>query len=201
MSTSAALPTGTLYFPLLLLFSDGGPLVVFSLSLGKGQGDLCLAILEIDLKGYQGLALLSDLAYEALDLVPVKKKLPGPKGIVVFPGRMRILADVHVQEKQFPAPNAGIAVLQVGSSKPERLDLGAPQNHAGFVLIEYEVVVPGLSILAYNLYTGHKKLPERRLENTGVLYSKYLRLTALPATNINEHDLFPAGMKRIRPWK
>ena len=77
LSNLSSLPSCSVQFPLFLTFPYGIPLVVSSLSFGKGQGHLRLAILEENLEGYQRLPLLFDLTHETLDLLLVQEKLPG----------------------------------------------------------------------------------------------------------------------------
>ena len=62
---------------------------------------------------------------------------------------------MHVVKEDFATSNLGIAILQISPSKPQGLYLGTQQDHASLILIEDEIVVPGLTILAYDLDAVH----------------------------------------------
>ncbi len=134
---------------------------MFSFSFGKGQGHLGLATLEVNLEGNQGLTLFFDFTCEPFDFLPVEKKLSDAQGVMVAVSRKRIHAYVHVIKKELPASNRGIAVLYVDASESQRLHLCTEQDHASLVLFENEVVMPGLAVLAYNLFAVHSlRLPQ-----------------------------------------
>ena len=78
-------------------------------------------------------------------------------------GRKRIGPYVHVMKKDFATADFRIAVFEIGPSQSQRLDLRAEQDHAGLILIEDEIVVPGLTILAYDLGAVHLNLSPLRL--------------------------------------
>jgi len=78
LSTLSDVPFFALHVPSFVPLSDGLALVVFSLPLGQGQGNLCPASLEVDPKGNEALAPLLYLPCKALDFVLVQKQFACP---------------------------------------------------------------------------------------------------------------------------
>lgn len=72
----------------------------------------------------------------------------------------RIRAYVHIVKKDFPTSNRGIAVPNICLPKSQGLHLCTQQDHAGLILVQDEVVVPGLAVLAYDLDAVHLRLPQ-----------------------------------------
>jgi hypothetical protein len=89
----------------------------------------------------------------------VKEKLSGSKRFMIPVSGKRIRAYVHIVKKDFPTSNRGIAVLNISQPKSQGLHLSTQQDHSGLILVEGEVVVPGLTVLAYNLDAVHLRLP------------------------------------------
>ena len=140
----------SLFFP----FPDGLSFVVLSFAFGKGQGNLGLTSLEVDLEGNEGLSLFFHFTDQTLDFLFVQEEFSGPSRFVVSVVGKGIGADVHVVQKGLSTGDLGVAVLQVRPSQSQGLHLRTLQDHTGFVCIQDEVVMPGLAILAYGLCDG-----------------------------------------------
>src|SRR5690606_20451394 len=82
-----------------------------------------------------------------------------PRRLVVELIRLLIGRDVEINEEQLPLLHHGKRVGQIGLAQPERLDLAAGEDDAGFPRLETVVVmarafVPG-DRLMLGLWVGH----------------------------------------------
>src|SRR4051812_28993431 len=74
-------------------------LVVGLLALGETEFDLGVPIVEIDLERDEGDAVVAELAHHLGDLLAVQEEFADAAWLVVGPGALRVLGDVHpVQE-------------------------------------------------------------------------------------------------------
>ncbi|MNV74971.1 hypothetical protein D3C71_1682290 [compost metagenome] len=114
------------------------------LALALGQRDLGLdqAVLPVQVQRHQGVALLLDLADQALDLFLVQQQLLGACGVGAHVGRsgaQRI--DLAADKVQLAVLDDHVAVGQLDLAFAQGLDFPAVQDHARFVAFLEEVVV------------------------------------------------------------
>ena len=112
------------HLPLLLALADIFAFVELALALDQGNDDLGLALLEVDLEGYDGVPLLVCLGKQAIDLAFVEQEFSRAQRFVVVVVGKRVGADVHLVQKHLAVFDLGVGVLQVGLAHSQGLDLG-----------------------------------------------------------------------------
>src|SRR5674476_967568 len=135
---------------LILLRAQRMPLVVLALALGQGDLDLRVPIFEVDGQRHDGLAALLGLLDERGDLLLVQEQLAPATGRVVVPGALGVLGDVHALEPDLPVAHRREPVKQRGPARPQGLDLGPAQDHAGLERVLDQIVVVGLAVARNN---------------------------------------------------
>src|SRR5258706_11474102 len=122
------------------------PLVVLPLAARQPDLDLRSIAREINAQWDERVALLSHLADEARDLLPMQQQLARAHRLVVHEVALRVRRDVHVLQPCLIAVDSHESVAQVASALADRLHLRACQHHAGFELLIDEVVVKGAAV-------------------------------------------------------
>src|SRR4030067_3112621 len=147
------LPFFFCYLPLDIARLYGVALVIRGLAPGQADLDICLSVLEVYLRGHQGIALFPGLAQELHYLLFMEEEFSGPFGLVLLEAvGLAVRAYVRVKEEYLPVFYARVAVLQVGLAGPEGFDLCASEHDACFKGLFDEVVVKGLFVLRYYVY-------------------------------------------------
>src|SRR4029079_7275619 len=90
-------------------------------------------------------AALLGRARELVDLLVVQQELPGADGIEIA-ARELVGRHVHAEQPDLAVVDAGVAVLEVGTTVADRLDLGTFQDDPALVGVEHGIVVAGLAI-------------------------------------------------------
>src|SRR5580765_6570546 len=142
---------GPLHLPLGLLLGQRLPLVVGLLAAAERDLDLCLAVLEVERDRDESDPALLGLADQPDDLGAVQQQLAFPPRLVVGPGALGVLRDVHAGQPRLAVPDVGVAVDQVGVPGAQGLDLGAGQHQPRLEDVVDVVVVPGLAVLGHQL--------------------------------------------------
>src|SRR3954447_9274162 len=151
-----------LHLALGLLLGQRLPLVVAALAAGQRNLDLGPAVLEVERDRHQGDAALLGLADETQDLGAVQQQLALAARLVVGPGPLGVLRDVHASEPQLAVADVRVAVDQVRVAGAQRLHLGAGEHQAGLVDVVDVVVVTRLAVLRHQLaalLARHQSLP------------------------------------------
>src|SRR5579863_1922611 len=89
---------------------------------------------------------------------------------------VRIRSYMYIEKKGFAVLHQPVCVLEVGLPLADRLDLGAAQGNACFVLLDEKVVVAGRPVLRrIAVATGHRiAWPHRLLRAGAVLRSDHV---------------------------
>lgn len=143
---SHVLLAGAVQVSFFIAAFNGLALVILALAFYKPYGQLDFAAFEIEFERYQGVPFFVDLAVQAFDFLLVQKQLARSERIMVAVVGKRVGTDVQLVDEHFTIDDPGIRVLDIGLAEPERFDLGALQNHAGFIFIDYKVVMPGPAV-------------------------------------------------------
>ena len=144
----------TVQIALFVAAFDRLTFVVFALATGQRQQNFYFAAFEIKLEGNQGLAFFIDLAVQLLDLSSVQQQLAGPHRIMIVIICKRVGADVHLIDENFTIFDPGIGVLEIGPALPQRFDLRAHQNEAGFNGFIDEIIEARLAVLGNDFDGG-----------------------------------------------
>src|SRR3954452_6659183 len=147
----AAPPHRTSYLALRVPRGEVLALVVVLLTLGQGELDLGVPVVEVDRERHQGETVLAQPALHLADLVTLEQQLAHPARLVVGPGALGVLGDVHAVQEDFAVALVTERVDQRRTAGPQRLDLGAGQRHAGLDGVEDRVVVARLAVRGHDL--------------------------------------------------
>lgn len=93
-----------------------------------------------------------DFAREFLELAAVEEEFAGPERIVIPRAAGTVLGDVAILQPDFAAADFGVGLAEGAFAFAEGLDLSAGQDHAGFELVQDEVVVGGGAVLGDDFY-------------------------------------------------
>ena len=124
--------------------------------------DLGLAVLEVQRERDHRDAALLGLADQPHDLLPVQQQLALAPRLVVGPGALGVLRDVHAGQPHLAVADVREAVDQRGVPRAQRLDLGAGEHQPGLVDVVDVVVVARLAVLRDQLAAlllGHQPRP------------------------------------------
>src|SRR5690606_10320169 len=113
----------------------GAPLQVLAavvelLAACEGEGDLGVTAAEIQIERDQGVALLPQGADEATDLPTMQEEFPRPRGGRVPAAGRVVRADVHPEQPDLAALDAGKAPGTADLAGPDRVDLGSGEDEA-----------------------------------------------------------------------
>src|SRR5487761_1249712 len=111
------------------------------LATGEAELQLDAVPLEVDAHRDQREALLGHLGAEVLDLATVEEQAAAALWIVVLAISLRVLGDVDAEHPRLAVLDADIALAQLGTAVPERLDLGAGELDARLERLEDRVLV------------------------------------------------------------
>src|ERR1022692_350098 len=123
LTLTAAAGHGAVDFTLTLPFLGIFALVPTLLAMDQGQLGLHHPLLLIQRQRHQRVALLANLAHQAIDLAPVQEQLPFAPGIVVAPVRKGVDADVHLVQPGLAPVDVGEGIDQCDLAGADRLDL------------------------------------------------------------------------------
>ena len=126
-------------------------LVIVVLAAGQRDFELGPAMLKIYLERDNREALLARLAEQLDDFSLVHEQPTGPQRVMIEDVALLIGTDVHVLDEYLTVLYRAVAVLEIGPSGPQGLDLGSLQFYAGLIGIMDEIVMPGFAVLAGNL--------------------------------------------------
>jgi len=99
------------------------PLIKELLPLGKSEIDLHPSIDKVELDWNQRISPLFHLANEAFDLLFVKEEFPRPQWVVVQSVRLRVRADMRIDQEDLAPFDITVTVPEVRLSLPQRFDL------------------------------------------------------------------------------
>src|SRR5215813_2743450 len=136
-------PQGTIDLPGSIPSRQVMTLVVGPLAAGQSQLDLGLPVLEVQRQRDQSQAALSGRRSQLVDLLAVHKQLTGSARIMVGPGALRVLRNVHVVQPNLVVADLAEPVGERRPSRAQRLHLGAGEHQPRFVGVLDGVVVPG----------------------------------------------------------
>jgi len=121
----------------------GGALVPVLFALGEGYLALDAAVLEVELDGDEGVALLGGEDFQLFDLALVEEELARAEALVVHGVAVREGADVGVEEEALAVFEEAVGVFEVGFAFADGLDLGAAEGDARLEAVGEEVVEAG----------------------------------------------------------
>lgn len=134
-----------LAFPVTITLS--GTFIVTLLTLGETDFELDPIVFPVHGQRDNGVTLAVGGADQMGDLAPVEQQLAGPGRIGVDVGGGRLQGrDQRTQEERLGVFDQHIAIAQLDTPSPDRLDLPPLQRHAGLVGVFDKVVVAGLFI-------------------------------------------------------
>src|SRR5262245_188212 len=102
-----------------LPLGEGLPLVVLSLASRERYLDLGFAVLEIERERHQREATLFGFADQSLDFQPVQQELARATRLVIRPGALGVLGDVHAHQPRLAVLDDGIAVDKGSAAGPQ----------------------------------------------------------------------------------
>jgi hypothetical protein len=139
---AAARLHGALHLSLAFAVFDGVALVVLGLAFGQRDFAFDLAVFPVQVDGYEGVALLFDLANETLDFVFLHQQLFGAHFVGGNVARCGVeWVDLAADQIQLAIANDHIAVGELHLALAGGFDLPAFQHHACLELFFEEVVV------------------------------------------------------------
>ena len=112
---------GAGHLPFLLALLDGRPLVMFFLALGQSQFHLGPALLEIQRRGYQAVALLGQFSGQPLDFTLVQQELAGAGGLMIVVIGKGIGLYLTTHQPDLSIPYARVGLVETGLSQSQRL--------------------------------------------------------------------------------
>ena len=129
-------------------FAAADILALIAVGLAEAVGDLHLdqSLLEIHLERDQRAALAAEPLPELEDLLFVHKQLASSKRIFIEYVPVRIRADMHPADKQFPVFDRAEGIFQIDISRPNRFYFRTGQFDAGFIAFQYKVFVKCFTI-------------------------------------------------------
>ena len=107
-------------------------------------------MLDIEPKGHQGRTSLRYFAYEAVHLLSVEQKLPGPGWLMVAVAGSIVAGDMAVEQPQLAVFWLGVGIPQVYPASPDRFDLRTPKDNARLEAFLDMIVVVSFAIGAYH---------------------------------------------------
>src|SRR4051794_8848405 len=113
----------------------------------EGDLDLGAAVLEVQRQRDDRQPLLVDPLLDLVYLGAVEQELALAPGGVVVPGALEVLRDVHAVQPDLVTVDLREAVDQRRATGPQRLHLGALEDHAGLEGVLDVVVVARLLVL------------------------------------------------------
>jgi len=108
-------------------------------------------ISEVHSQGNQGVTPLLEFAQETFHLPPVEQQFSGPLRIMAVHRGVGVRADMGVIEKNFPVPEAGVSIVDIGPPLAQGLDFGALQHHPGLIEGVDGIIEVGLAVAADDL--------------------------------------------------
>ena len=119
------------------------------------------AVLEIDLKGHQGVALGLDLAGQLHDLALVQEQAPLSEWLAVENIAFLVGADIHSLYESFAVINGDIGLLDAALALADGLHLCSEQFDPRLILLFYEIIVVSLLVVGNQLdrFLGAHFLP------------------------------------------
>jgi len=127
-------------------------LVIELFALAQRKLHLHAAVLQIHAQGDQRQTLLHYILMGLADLLLVHQEPLGSHGFGIEIAALFIGADVHVVDEHFAVLDGGVAVFQIALAEADGFDLGALQFKAAFPAFEDEIIMPGFSVLNYDLH-------------------------------------------------
>lgn len=123
-----------------------GTLVVELFALAQADFHLDAAMLEVERKGNESIALQLALLVQTPDLGLVGQQTPHPQRVLIEDVAVVVGSDVHSLDQKLAVLNIDPAVLQVDAAGTQALDLGAFQLDARFQRFEHEILVTRLAV-------------------------------------------------------
>src|SRR5258708_12622418 len=111
-------PQGTIDLPGSVPSRQVMTLIVGPLAAGQSQLDLGLPVFEVQRQRDQGQAALGGRRSQLGELPAVHKQLTGPARLMVGPGALGVLGDVHVVQPHLMVADLAEPVGERGSSRP-----------------------------------------------------------------------------------
>ena len=137
----------TLLLPLPIPVSVIGPFIVLFFTLGQTDLQLGIAFFPVHRGGDQGVALAFYQADQFVQLPSVQQQFPGAGGISGDVGGGGAEGDdMGAKQIGLPILDGDVALLDLGASLAQTLDLPTLQGDAGLITFFDEEVVPGLFI-------------------------------------------------------
>ena len=127
----------------LLAFS----LIMEILALCQGNFEFGSAILEIHSRGNKGVALGCHFFVKLLDFILVQQQLAVSFLVHIEDISLLVVGDVHSLDPCLAISDRDVGILELHTAIAHRLDFGASQSNAAFILVFQEVVVARPSVV------------------------------------------------------
>ena len=134
----------SLHVPFHVLLLNGVALVVLALTFGKGDVQLCIAVLGNEQAGcHYCETLLLGGTLQLTEFLAVEEKLAVAAGVMGIVGAPPVLGHVHVLHIKLIPHKIAVAVYQRGLAGSDGFDLGTCKHYSGGVVVQELVLKRG----------------------------------------------------------